>query len=153
MKQCSIHPTQWWAAAIALSLWLPVWATMNEALSYAFEAATPYVEEGYEVRQDNWTGDVKAGEPKLIKHQLFRGNQYWFWGGTSTAGYEVAIEIYDSDGLAVSLEHFSKDGKSGSRVNPAKTGTYSVMLKAEKPGADSATDDTMVDWALVYGYR
>jgi len=51
---------------------------VNEAISLALEAATPYVEQGFEVREDNWSGEVEPGKPLLIRHQLFRGNEYWF---------------------------------------------------------------------------
>ena len=39
-----------------------VYAYVNEAISLALEAATPYVEEGFEVREDNWSGEVEAGQ-------------------------------------------------------------------------------------------
>jgi len=133
-------------------------ATVNEALSIAFEAATPYVEDGYEVRQDNWSGDLKISEPKLVKHQLFRGNEYWFWAGTSFPGCSIAIEIYDSTGHAVSLESFADEGKAGVRVLPAKTGTYYILVKVEMGNPvegreDKGSSGDVVDWALVYGYR
>ena len=33
-------------------------AFVNEAISLAYEAATPYVEQGFEVREDSWSGEV-----------------------------------------------------------------------------------------------
>ena len=60
-----------------------VYGFVNEAISLALEGATPYVEQGFEVREDNWSGEVQPGKPLLIRHQLFRGNEYWFWAGTS----------------------------------------------------------------------
>ena len=50
-------------------------AVVEEARSVALEAATPYVEMGYEVRDDYWSGTLKSGESKVVQHQLFRGNE------------------------------------------------------------------------------
>ena len=66
-------------AALCLLMAGKVYAFVNEAISIALEAATPYVEQGFEVREDNWSGEVEPGKPLLVRHQLFRGNEYWFW--------------------------------------------------------------------------
>jgi hypothetical protein len=124
------------------------WAVVDEAKSKALEAATPYVEMGYELREDSWGGQLKSGESKVVQHQLFRGNEYWFWGGTSTVECDVSIEIFDSVGTVVSLETFSADGKAGARVLPAKTGSYLIQVTVEAKGGIGKPD-----WALIYGYR
>jgi len=60
----------------------PASATIDDALSFALEAATPYVKEGFTVREDYWGGDLPVKSTKAIVHQLFKGNEYWFWMGT-----------------------------------------------------------------------
>ncbi len=133
-----------------------VYAFVNEAISLALEAATPYVEQGFEVREDNWAGEVASGKPLLVRHQLFRGNEYWFWGGTSWPGSTVEVSIFDKKGMSVGLENFSKDGKAGVRVLPRKTGTYFirvvVTLKKENAPPGEEIPESL-DWGLVYGYR
>lgn len=124
------------------------WAVVDEAKSKALEAATPYVEMGYELREDSWGGQLNSGESKVVQHQLFRGNEYWFWGGTSTVECDVSVEIFDSAGTVVSLETFSADGKAGARVLPAKTGSYLIQVTVEAKGGIGKPD-----WALIYGYR
>lgn len=134
-----------------LALWLvvwPAWAVLDEALSLAFEAAVPYVEQGFEVREDSWSGEIPSGEPKLVRHQLFRGNEYWFWLGTSFENCEVLVEIFDSEGTSVGLESFSKGQTAGVRVLPQKTGTYYLRVTVT-----SKESEPVLDWALVYGYR
>ncbi|MEO0414861.1 MAG: hypothetical protein AAF226_07915 [Verrucomicrobiota bacterium] len=125
-----------------------VFAVLNEAISLSYDAAVPYVEEGFEVREENWSGEGKSHEPKLIKHQLFRGNSYWFWMATSIPGAISIVDIYDEMGNSVSIETFSKDGMSGASVLPPKTGVYfiRVEVQAEKKGST-------IDWGLTYGYR
>lgn len=143
-------------------------AFVNEAISLALEAATPYVEEGFEVREDNWSGEVEPGKPLLVRHQLFRGNEYWFWAGTSWPGASVKVDIFDSKGNSVGLESFTKDSYAGVRALPKKTGTYfiRVITKYEPesvseeeregfgdPVAGVGEFTGTVDWGLVYGYR
>lgn len=146
-----------------------VHAFVNEAISLALEAATPYVEQGFEVREDNWSGEVDPGKPLLIRHQLFRGNEYWFWAGTSWPGATIKIDIFDSEGNSVGLESFAKDSFAGVRALPQKTATYFIrvvasyekkgrgLTKAER-GANDPVDGVgefpgVLDWGVVYGYR
>lgn len=155
--------------AVLLILGGVVHAFVNEAISLALEAATPYVEQGFEVREDNWSGEVEPGKPLLIRHQLFRGNEYWFWAGTSWPGATIKIDIFDSEGNSVGLESFAKDSFAGVRALPQKTATYFIrvvasyekkgkgLTKAER-GANDPVDGVgefpgVLDWGVVYGYR
>lgn len=146
----------------------PLRAFINEAISYALEAATPYVEEGFEVREDNWYGEVEPGQPLLVKHQLFRGNEYWFWSGTSWPGATVKVDAFNSKGESVGLESFSKNGRAGVRVLPKRTGVYFIRIIADydpkskeakaamkDPDLDASFKKApkSLDWGLVYGYR
>ncbi len=69
-------------------------ASVDDAQSFALQAAEPYVKEGFQVREDYWGGDLAAGEKKAVRQQLFKGNEYWFWLGT---------EIEDSQGFRARL--------------------------------------------------
>ncbi|MCX7869511.1 MAG: hypothetical protein N2322_06115, partial [Terrimicrobiaceae bacterium] len=68
--------------ALLLLSALPLRATVNDALSFAYEAATPKVKEGFIVREDAWGGDLGVKDQKAVAAQLFRGNEYWFFTGT-----------------------------------------------------------------------
>ncbi len=157
------------AFAAALSLGGVVYGFVNEAISMALEAADPYVDQGFEVREDNWSGEVEPGKPLLIRHQLFRGNEYWFWAGTSWPGATIQIDIFDNEGNAVGLESFARSSFAGVRTLPQKTATYFIRVVAnyEKKGkgltaAERGANDPVegvgeftgvVDWGVVYGYR
>jgi len=135
-------------ALILLAAVQPLRAFIDEALSIAYEAAVPFVEKGFEVREDHWTGEIPSGEPKLVRHQLFRGNEYWFWLGTSFDDCEVTVEIFDAEGDSVGLETFSEGKTGGVRVLPSQTGTYYLRVTVT-----SQSGQPSLDWALVYGYR
>ena len=68
--------------ALIVALQSTVVASVDDAQSFALQAAEPYVKEGFQVREDYWGGDLGPGEKKAVRQQLFKGNEYWFWLGT-----------------------------------------------------------------------
>jgi len=114
--------------------------------------AAEYSEKGFKLRKEHWSGTLKSGEYKVVKHQLFRGNEYWFWAAIPEGAHLLEVEIFDDGGNTVALEKFSKKGTSGARVLPVKTGTYLVKISvSRKKGKEAKGGD--LNWALVYGYR
>ncbi len=125
----------------------PARGTVHEGVSLALEAATPYVKEGFKIREDNWHGLCRSGQPLLVRHQLFRGNEYWFWAASSFPATTVSVGVFDEMGNSVILESFSAEGKAGVRVLPQRTGTYFIQVSVESEEFEE------LDWGLVYGYR
>ena len=126
----------------------PAFAVVDDAHSAALEGAMEQVKDGFKLRQEYWKGSLKAGEQKMVKHQLFKGNQVWFWLGTSTeAEVKLEIEVYDAKGNKVSAEKRSGSDFAAVHVDPKKTGTYLVVFKI----TGKTKDD--IDWALVYGWK
>ena len=84
--------------ALIVALQSTVVASVDDAQSFALQAAEPYVKEGFQVREDYWGGDLGSGEKKAVRQQLFKGNEYWFWMGTEVERGKISVHIYDSDG-------------------------------------------------------
>jgi hypothetical protein len=122
-------------------------ATIDDALSYALEAADPYVKEGFTVREDYWGGDLPVKQQKAIVHQLFKGNEYWFWMGTDVDKAKISVHVYDSDGNIAEVEKWQKPHFAAARVVPKSTGTYYLIVEIEK------SDHERTHWALAYGFR
>ena len=124
-------------------------AVVDEAHAMIMEAVIDYVDQDFMIRADYWSGEIESGKQKLIRHQLFRGNEYWFWLGTSYTDCELQIEVYDGEGQAVSVERTQSESgfTAGVRVVPSSTDSYYILVKVI-----SETEDT-VDWAVAYGYR
>lgn len=114
------------------------------------QLAADYSEKGFKLRKEHWSGKLEAGQARVVKQQLFRGNEYWFWAADANGGHSLAVEIFDDSGNAVSLEKFSDKGVSGARVLPVKTATYLVKVEADMGNQAVAGE---IDWALAYGYR
>src|SRR5205809_7455866 len=75
-----------------------IFGSVDDAQSFALQAAEPYVKQGFQVREDYWGGDLASGEKKAVRQQLFKGNEYWFWLGTEVDRAKVSVHVYDSDG-------------------------------------------------------
>ena len=141
-----------WKTLVTLALCLtiaqaPARATVDDALSFALEAAAPYVKEGFTVREDYWGGDLPVKTTKAIVHQLFKGNEYWFWMGTDEKAAKISIHIYDADGNIAEVEAWQKPHFAAARVVPKKTGSYYLIVEVEKSPLERTT------WSLAYGFR
>ena len=124
-----------------------VYATVDESHDFAMEAATPFVEQGFIVREDYWSGEVKSGQKLMITHQLFKGNEYAFWLGTSQEGVALDMKVYDEKNQPVQINAKADKFFMSARVNPPKTGTYKIVFELKSKTAAG------VLWALAYGYR
>jgi hypothetical protein len=122
-------------------------ATIDDAYSFAMEAAHPYVKEGFAVRSDYWGGDLPVKRTKAIVHQLFKGNEYWFWMGSDTQAAKISVHVYDSDGNLAEVEAWQKPHMAAARVIPKRTGSYYLMVEIEK------SPEERTHWSLVYGFR
>jgi hypothetical protein len=123
-------------------------AMVDDSRSYALEAATPYIEEGFSMRYEFWDGKIKNGEQKLVRHQLFKGNEYWFWAATDILEAKIAIHAYDENGDLVEAESWQKGNVAAVRVTPQKTGTYFLMITVRE-----VPEDTEATWTVAYAYR
>jgi len=127
-----------------------VFAFVHEGKDAAIEAALPKLDlakNPYVLREAWWHGELKEGETKLIQHQLFKRNDYWFWMGASNPDAKVSLHIYDAEGNLVDAESFEKGHVAGARVAPNSSGIFYIRIKAEA-GSVGATE-----WAVIYAFR
>ena len=125
-----------------------IFASVDDAQSFALQAAEPYVKQGFQVREDYWGGDLGSGEKKAVRQQLFKGNEYWFWLGTEVDRAKVSVHVYDSDGkLAEESDSWQKGHFAAAHVIPKATGSYFIIVSVEE------SPEERMHWALVYGFR
>ncbi len=133
---------------LVAAITLPVaFAYVDDAHSRAMEAAAAAVKDGYLVRQEYWAGSMAVRQPSVIKHQLFKGNSYWFWVGSDEDSAQVTVHVYDSAGKIVDAESWQRGNMAAVRVAPKKTGTYLIVFSIEQSKAKKTR------WALAYGYK
>ena len=122
--------------------------SVDDAQSFALQAAEPYVKEGFQVREDYWGGDLASGEKKAVRQQLFKGNEYWFWLGSEIETAKVSVHVYDADGkLVEQSDGWQKGHFAATHVIPKSTGSYFIVVEIEK------SPEERTHWALVYGFR
>ena len=135
------------ALIAALAFPLALQATVDDALSFAYEATTPYVKQGFTFREDAWGGDLGVGDQKAVTAQLFKGNDYWFCLGTDVDNASVTVHVYDSKGKLAETQNWQKGRFAGVLVEPKQTGTYYAIVEVKK------SPEERTHWALVYGYK
>lgn len=125
----------------------PAHAYVNDALSFAHEAANAYFKKGFSVREDAWGGDLGVKDQQAVAAQLFKGNEYWFCLGSDVGSAIVTVHIYDTQGKLVESEAWQKGRFAAARVVPQKTGTYYAIITVEKSPRERT------GWAVVYAYK
>ena len=136
------------AAALALLLAAPAaWAYVDDALSFAYEAANPYAERGWIIREDAWGGDLGGGEKKAVTAQLFRGNSYMFFLATDVDGASLRVNLYDAAGNLAESKSWQRGRFAYAEVKPRATGTYYAIVEI------LSSPEERTGWALVYGFQ
>ena len=126
---------------------------INDSLTVALEAAQPYAKEGFVIREDYWGGTLQQSA-KAIQHQLFKGNEYWFWIGSDVPSARVSVHIYDSKGDLAESEDWQRKNTGAAHVIPARTGTYYIIVSDQVPNSQNPPRrPRVVPWAMAYGFR
>lgn len=129
-----------------------VLAFVNDAKSAAIEAAIPQLDladNPYLLRESWWHEPFrKKGDVKIIKHQLFKRNDYWFWAGLSETDAKVSIHVYDSAGELADAEDWQKGHVAGARIVPASSGNYYIRVELLE---NSSGEE--LEWAVIYAFR
>ena len=120
---------------------------ISEALVLGFEASQKAVKSGFTVREQHWGGDLPVNQPRAIVHQLFKGNEYWFWMSSAVSGARVSVHVYDKDGKLVEDEVVKLGGTFAVRLTPKRTGSYYLLVEVEK------SPEERTPWALIYAFR
>ncbi|MCP5555512.1 MAG: hypothetical protein AB7I98_11150 [Verrucomicrobiales bacterium] len=125
------------------------WAdTGMKPLEMVQKVAEPYVVQGFDLRRQPFSGVFESSAPVLLRQQLYRGNEYWFWASSTLPPGELKVEIFNDEGTSVAVESLNRGDTAGVRVLPKKTGTYTIRLIATE-----GSSPTGATWAMVYGYR
>ena len=125
-------------------------ANWDAALRSALTTADPNVKEGFTLREDYWAGDLGVKQTKVIVHELWKGNEYWFWMGTDSDKARMSVHVYDSDGNLAEAESWQTGKAAAARVKPKTTkasARYYLVVEIEK------SDQERTNWALAYGFK
>lgn len=144
------HPTRRLFALLAAACALataPARAYVDDALSFAYEAANPYAEQGWVIREDAWGGDLPVGGKKATTAQLFRGNRYIFFLATDVDDAKLRVNIYDAEGNLAESKSWQRGRFAYAEIRPRTTGTYYAIVEV------LSSPEERTGWALVYGFE
>jgi hypothetical protein len=143
------HPLLPALAALALGVLAAgtALAYVDDALSFAYEAANPYAKDGWIIREDAWGGDLGVGDKQAVRAQLFRGNSYIFFLATDVDNAVLRVSIYDSEGNLAESKSWQKGRFAYAEIKPRASGTHIAIVEVV------SSPEERTGWALVYGFR
>ncbi len=116
-----------------------------EARRVALDVAGAFTNDGFKLRDGNWTGPIELGKAKFIQVNLYAGNQYWFTVGATTPAKKVAVTIYDEAGKALEIETYQDASVAAAGFSPQASGAYYVKIEE--------TEGAAASFCLVYSYK
>lgn len=111
----------------------------------ALDIAGAFSNDGYKIRDGNWSAPIKKSEAKIIEVNLYAGNAYWFALGTNEAAKKMAVTIYDEGGKLQSNDPYQDGAKVAAGFSPAASGPYYIKVE-ELDGAPAS-------FCLIYSYK
>lgn len=131
----------------------------TESRRLSLETAGAFVNDGFRIRDGEWSGKLSPGVPMVLQVTLFAGENYWFVAASQENRIPLRITVYDATGKPMKgltwHDSFQEKGeRSGSRsaagIVPTHSGKYYVGVEFVE---NSATPNGPVDFSMVYCYK
>jgi hypothetical protein len=109
------------------------------------DLAGAFTNDGFKLRDSDFTGTLKPGEAAVVQVNLYAGNQYWFSVATADPATMVSINLYDETGKLLKADPFTNLNRAASGFSPDSSGPYYVRVV--NIGTSPAT------FCLIYSYK
>lgn len=109
------------------------------------ELAGAWSNDGFKIRDGHWSGELTAGEPKIVQVNLFAGNHYWFSAAAHARTKGLNIAVFTESGNPMPVENYADANRAGARFSPQTSGPYYIRI--------SATEATRAAFCLIYSYK
>jgi len=122
-----------------------------EARKAALALAGAFSNDGFKIRDGNWTGTIHPKENLLIQVHLYAGNQYWFSVGASRKAKKLSVTVFDETGALVQSDPYQDEGKTdegpkaAAGFSPDVSGPYFVRIQE--------TEGETASFSLLYSYK
>ena len=120
-----------------------------EARKRVLELAGAFQNDGFKLRDGNWSGAIKPGEAKIVQVNLYAGNDYWFSVAGTDKTKKLQITVYDETGAVAKLEPEPFENQENHTFavlfSPTASGPY--FVKVEELEGDPAS------FCLIYSYK
>ncbi len=116
-----------------------------EARRRVLELAGAFANDGFKLRDGNFTGSIKAGESKLIQVNLYAGNEYWFSVAATDPAKKLVVKVFNELGQDMEAEPYAGDHTAAAGFAPGASGPYYIRIE-EVEGEPSS-------FSLIYSYK
>lgn len=134
--------------ALSALLAAPLFAANDDEVAArrtALDVAGAFSNDGFKLRDGNWTGPLAIGKPQILQVNLYAGNQYWFTLGATESAKKVAISVYDETGKPVQSEPFQDASVAAAGYSPQTSGVFFIKVEELEGAAGS--------FCLIYSYK
>jgi hypothetical protein len=111
----------------------------------ALDLAGAWTNDGFKLRDGHFSGTLKPGQPKIVRVNLYAGNQYWFTAAGTPKAKKLSVRVFDESGKPMTFDTHEDESRAAAGFAPAASGPYLIRVE-ELEGEPSA-------FALVYSYR
>ena len=133
---------------LACLLAQPLFAATDDEVSarkVVQELAGAFANDGFKVRDGNWTGAIQPGDSQLIQVNLYAGNQYWFSAGATDKAKKLLVTVFDETGKQVEVDNYQSGPTAAAGFSPESSGSYYVRVQEVEGGPAS--------FCLIYSYK
>ena len=109
------------------------------------DLAGAFTNDGFKLRDGDYSGALKKGDATLVEVNLYAGNQYWFSVATSDPKTMVSISVYDETGKLVKTDPYTNANRSAAGFAPDTSGPYYIRI--------TNTVDADATYCLIYSYK
>jgi len=119
----------------------------------ALETAGAFENDGFRIRDGEWSGTLSKGAPLFLQVTLFAGENYWFVAASPTTGAMLYVTVYDASGKPIKSDLWhntvnAEGTRSATGVAPTQSGKYFIGVESMR----GPTEGTL-DFSLVYCYK
>ncbi len=111
----------------------------------ALDLAGAFTNDGFKLRDGNWTGVLEVGKSRIVEVNLYAGNQYWFTLGSVPAAKKLEITVFDESGKPMEVDPYQENSVAAAGFSPQASGVYYVKV-SELEGSKAA-------FCLIYSYK
>ena len=108
------------------------------------DLAGAFTNDGFKLRDGNYSGALKTGQSAMVQVNLYAGNQYWFSVATADPKTTVSLALYDESGKAVKADPYTDAHRAAAGFSPDNSGPYYVKISNAGPAAI---------FCLIYSYK
>jgi len=136
------------AVIAMLMLARPAFAATNDEVAahkVALDLAGAFSNDGFKLRDGNWSSAIRPKESLFVQVNLYAGNQYWFCAGATDKAKKLLVTVFDENGQAVVSESYQDGTKAAAGYSPTVSGAY--IIRIQETEGDPAT------FCFLYTYK